>query len=351
MSTKLIVSSCDTGSANALAPVLAKLPCDYVVFAQKDAARIFDRWKIPYQFLDSLSWDDLFGIGNHILTQVRATAVVTGTSWGPSIDKALTLAARKHNLPCAALIEHWDLYLERFSVVKDGHIHDLCKFLPDHIWVNDTIALSEACSAGLPADALQIVGQPHLEGQLNLLRNRSHEPTDKGIVFISERVSEDFAPESPLYRGFDEFKALHQLLDSIDLSKSNVLVKLHPQEDINKFDNVVRGNENIEVVKEADNISLILNAKKLVGMFSMLLLEAALVRSDVISFLPGGNASIFIGNRVGATTPATTKEELKYLLDKSASESTGGNGNITAFGSRFMGSTIRMTETIQRLMA
>ena len=350
MSVELLISSCDTGSANALAPVLSGLSCEYLVLAQKDAARVFDRWKIPYRSVGPIAWEGLLSAGIEALSTLEAKCIVTGTSWGPSIDKALALAARERGIPCAAIVEHWDLYMERFSVVKDGLIQDRGRFIPDRVWVNDEIARREACSAGVPALRVEIVGQPHLERQLRLLRERRRRAANGGVIFVSERVRDDYPEGTPLYRGFDEFKALDQLIDSIDLSATKLTIKLHPQESEGKFDGLIRGRGDIKIVKEADNLQLIADAERLVGMFSMLLLEAALVRNDVISFIPGGDPSIFVGNRVGATAAAITREELKGLLGNPAEAGRRADEDITGFGARFVGSAARMTEAIKRLM-
>lgn len=346
----LLVTACDTGSANAMAPMLVRLSRPYVVFAQTHAARVFDRWSIPYTSVQQLSWDELHDLGKRIIAEQQPEAVLTGTSWGPTIDKALTLAAREHETPCAAVVEHWDLYRERFARVADGKITDLDKFLPDRIWVNDEMASAEAIAAGLPGNRIDVVGQPHLEHQIGVLQAQGICKHDDTVVYISERVREDFPKGSPLYRGFDEFEVLEALLSSADLSKSRILVKLHPQEPVDKYTNFV-GHElgnRLEILKDADNAKLIMSAGRIVGMYSMLLLEAALVRNDVISFMPGGNSSMFIGNRLGATLPATTRDELKLLL---SGRQDVREPSITPFGSRFLGSSERMIGAVERMMA
>jgi len=351
MTATLIVSACDTGSANALAPVLSRLSCHYHLIAQQAAARVFDRWGIPYQPMDPIvDWEYLLDTGRQVLAKVDAKALVAGTSWGPSLDKALTLAAREEGIPCAALVEHWDLYMERFSLTENGHIRQAACFLPDRVWVNDTTARAEAMTAGVPVETIDVVGQPHLEMQLQALRRVNVEQPGRGIVFISERVRDDFVQGSPLYRGFDEFEVLGKLLDVIDLANTPLLVKLHPQEEERKFDDLIDGRENVRVVKKADNVELIAKAGRVVGMFSMLLLEAALVRDDVISFMPGGDASVFVGNRLGATRPATTDGELKRLLADHGAVVAGGSLGVTPFGKQFVGSAARMAEAIEGMM-
>lgn len=346
---RLLVTACDTGSANAMAPMLVRLSRPYVVFAQAPAARVFDRWRIPYVPVPQFQWNELPERGMRILDEQQPRAVLAGTSWGPTVDKALTLAAREQGIPCAAVVEHWDLYRERFSKVADGKITDLDKFLPDRIWVNDEIACAEATAADLHGNVIDVVGQPHLEHQIGRLLAQGICKRNNTIVYISERVGEDFPNGSPLYRGFDEFKVLEALMNAADFSRMRILIKLHPQEPFDKYTDFI-GSEfsgKVEVLKDANNAELIMTAGRIVGMYSMLLLEAALVREDVISFMPGGNSSMFIGNRLGATLPAQTMNELKLLLGDLQDAPAL---SITRFGSRFLGSSDRMIEAVERMM-
>ncbi len=348
-STLLLVSACDTGSANILAPVLEKITTKYSLYAQESAARVFSRWGIPYHFVEKITWSELYGIGEKLLLESGVETVITGTSWGPSIDKALVYAAKNLGVHCISIIEHWDLYMERFSVVMNLRITETGVFLPDRVWVNDSIARAEAVAAGIPDKIIDTIGQPHLEFQLQALMASGSQRKVEQIVFISERVAEDFAKDTPLYRGFDEFEVLEILLEIIDFTHSRLLIKLHPQEPIDKYDELLAGRANVSVVKYADNTEIISTAGILIGMFSMLLLEAALVRSDVISFMPGSDPSLFVGNRIGATRLVRFKREMKQILDQMQTEAGMQTHCPTAFGKRFVGSLSHMLGTIQEL--
>jgi hypothetical protein len=326
--------------------VLSILGHGYSLLAQQDAARVFDRWKIPYRLVPALDWGDLLDVGTDLLSAHDPSTIVTGTSWGPSVDKAVTLAARKKKVPVTAIVEHWDLYMERFSELRNGHIIARGCFMPDRIWVNDALARDEACAAGLPPSIVEVLGQPHLEHQIQQFNRGQWRRDDTNIVFISERVGGDFVKGSPLYRGFDEYSVVDQLIKSIDLSRFFLTIKLHPQESVGKFDALIDGRRRISVLKDADNVELICNAGKVIGMFSMLLLEAALVRDDVVSFLPGGNPSLFVGNRIGATTPAVSSEQLSRLMNAFPTDMANNTGAITAFGAKFIGSAERMAQKI-----
>ena len=60
--------------------------------------------------------------------------------------------------------------------------------------------------------------------------------------------------------------------------------------------------------------------------------------------LPGGDPGIFVGNRIGATTPARSLEELKVLL---AEDRPSGS----AFGGAFAGSRDKVVALIKEMAA
>jgi hypothetical protein len=329
-----------------MAPVLAGLPFEYSIHAQRDAARVFDRWNLPYKLVPPLDWCELQYFGAEILQTGNVSLVLAGTSWGPSIDKAVTLAARQRSIKVAAIVEHWDLYMERFSEVQNGRIVHRGCFLPDRIWVNDALARDEAVEAGLPSLKIDVLGQPHLECMLEQYGKIQLKRDDRSIVFISERVNGDFAQGSPLDRGFDEFIAVRELIKSLNFARHTLTIKLHPQEPAGKFDSLIGLERGIIVLKDADNASLICGAGKVVGMFSMMLLEAALIRDDVISFLPGGLPSVFVGNRIGATRAAINGDELRSLINLKSEAKSGNADAVANFGLKFVGSIERMTDQI-----
>ena len=136
-------------------------------------------------------------------------------------------------------------------------------------------------------------------------------PLKKVITFISEEYKKDFPPGSPFYQGFDEFKVIDDILSSFD-ERYHILIKLHPAEDMDKY-NKYQKNPAISFVARTDMDSLIVNSDFLIGMGSMLLLEAAVLRRDVVSYRPDQKKT-FIGNKLGVTRLVQKKEELKKIL-------------------------------------
>ena len=46
--------------------------------------------------------------------------MITGTSWGPTIDKAAILGANYFDINSISILENWSLYVERFSEINKG---------------------------------------------------------------------------------------------------------------------------------------------------------------------------------------------------------------------------------------
>jgi len=337
-SAHLLVTACDAGTANYLVPVLPHLDMPWRVFAHGEAAEILTAHGVPCTLIERKGWDGLAAMGRAALDSGHYSALVAGTSWGPTLDKAAIAASRAARLPSAAIVEHWSLYRERFTRV-DRASAQADEFLPDWIWLNDEIALTEAQAAGLCAQRLRVVGQPHLELQRERLAIFTHTPRDQRVVFVSERLRDDFRRNPALDPGFDEFAAVEGLCAALPAGM-RLAIKLHPQEPADKYASLVSGGR-ATVIGKADAGKLVAQAGRVVGMMSMLLLEAALVRDDVISFMPGGRAQDFIGNRIGATRPATTIDQLRALL-----AALPGNMPAVDFGRRFVGSAERARAAI-----
>lgn len=338
------MTACDAGIANYILPLLKKLSLPFSLFAQGEAASIFKRDRIDFTLVPPCNWSNLESSGEYLLRSGIFTQVIAGTSWGATIDKAVTLGARKINIPTIAIIEHWNLYKERFSIIENGNIIEECLYLPDSIWVNDSFAKEAAIAAGLPEERLFVAGQPFLEYQYNRLISRRFKPSNNNIVFVSERLKEDFVEGSSIGKNYNEFTVLELLIEAIDFSKNKLLIKLHPQESPDKYDHLKNNRPDIEVVKQCDVAELILESHKVVGMGSMLLMEAALVRNDVVSVLPDTDPAEFIGNKIGATLFASDSAGLKKYLELPPSPI-----GTASFGKLFLGATANLLRLIETL--
>lgn len=342
MSDGVLVAACDAGSANWLAPVLPRLGVPWRLFAQGPARDIFSAHKMPFTGLDPCDWCNIPVLGQQIVGSGRFQAVLTGTSWGACVEKAVVLAAREADIPTLSGIDHWVLFRERFSRVESGRIvSDDLVYMPDKVLVADEEARNIAIAAGLPQGSLIAAGHPHLEVQRDFLARKIDNRGDE-YVFVSERLSVDHPKGSPLDLGFDEYDALRGVAQALPRD-ARLTIKLHPQDDADKYNAIVpKIGIFLDVVGQCDIGELIAKANRVIGMRSMLLLEAALVRNDVISFLPGRTAHDFVGNRIGATLFADSADKLKLLL-----RNPGKIAPNPRFGDKFRGSSDRICAIVR----
>jgi len=340
---KVLFIAQDAGGANYIMPVLEKWGENnsYKVFTAEPASTILSAFSPIYCDAPVL-WEDLLQIGTKILDAEMPDLVITGTSWGPSLDKAFLLAAKHLAIPTISVVDHWEFYAERFSKINSGNIVEEFIYLPDKIILNDNFAFGEAIISGLPADRLIVGGQPHLERVYNSYRNRSYEQKSSSVLFVSERIRKYISKSSREYPGWDEFKVLKDLLQIIDFTRDKLIVKLHPLEDFSKFSQLLKGYPEVKIIGGLDdNFEEILGSRKIVGISSMLLLESGMFHSEVISYMPSEKHRDFIGNRLGITKPATDVKTLKQILK---TENFPGNNS---FGEKYVGSLDRVIDIIK----
>lgn len=272
---------------------------------------------------------------------ININGIITGGSLGHSIDKDLISYSKNINKPCISVIEHWSWYRKRFEL--NGEL-----ILPDFIFVNDEIAYADAVDEGLPSEKIIIAGNPVLESicisskkkliDREKLQNQYNLPIKRIIFFISEELASEFnGTDGEL--GYDEFIVLNQIISLLKPS-DHLVIKLHPEETDEKYQHLK--NEQLSVLRSIDIYSLNTLADVVIGMASMLLLELAMLRNDVISFRPNATKK-FIGERLSATVDVTSQEGLESLMNFPQLI----NGD---FRERFNGSSEKISSLIKEIL-
>ncbi|MGK5092502.1 hypothetical protein WDW89_10880 [Deltaproteobacteria bacterium TL4] len=343
MKPHLLFTASMAGTANYLCPVLQKLTLPFSLLAQEDAARVFKKANLAHTLLPTCSWSQLDELGE-ISLPPEVSHVISGVSYGSTIDKALLRSAKKKSIPTVGIVENWSSFEEKFAYLEGGNIIQAKAFVPDSVWVNDEHAKQGIMKMGIVDSLIQIVGQPFLEWQYQNFLNLPHYAPTNTIVFVSEQIRDDFVAGTASDKGFDEYKTLEFLIQAIDFKKYKLRIKLHPEENEDKFDYLKARGLDIESIKFCDISQLLLESHKITGMCSMLLMEAALVRDDVLSMMPGAQAEAFVGNVIHATEFAPTREALSRSLTR-VKASIGES----SFGKRFKESTNQVLERIQSL--
>jgi hypothetical protein len=127
---------------------------------------------------------------------------------------------------------------------------------------------------------------------------------------VSEDLKFGFPPDGDFYLGYDEYEVIGILTTNL-CAEDHLVIKLHPAEPENKYDFIK--DPRVSIIRNADVEILAALGDVIIGMASMLLLELALLRDDVISFRPGAKKS-FIGERLGATLGATSIDDLIDII-------------------------------------
>jgi len=275
--------------------------------------------------------------------EIQSTSiVVTGTSLGKCLDKELLIKAKMLKIPSVSIIEHWSWYKKRFEL--NGKM-----VLPDHIIVNDDYAKKQAINDGLPEDKIFIGGNPHLEKlsktklpdfNVKAWKKKKNLLNKKIILFISEALKDSFFLGTDDYLGYDEFEVINDIIEILP-NNSTMLIKSHPEEESDKYNRYL--SDHVKVIRQMSIEQMVQVPDTIIGMASMLLIELAMFRDDIISYRPNARKG-FVGVKIGATHYAETKSQLKnYLLDLPSSSS-------MLFRKKFDGSGKRISKFLENLI-
>ncbi|WP_439817251.1 hypothetical protein [Zavarzinia sp. CC-PAN008] len=264
------------GSAAALAPVAQRL--DAALFAYPSArGGLGDASAhIVRSFADARA----------TLETLDPAFILTGTSLAVEDDGAWWAWARDHGCPGIAHVEQWSNYAERF----DGF-----RTMPAYVAVVDQVAAMRMVRLGCPFERVIVAGTPAYD----VLRQAQPDgaaaraaclPADR--EFLATWICEP-VPDAAAFRavaGYDEAQALDlaaQALGRLD-ARVHLVLKRHPIQ-------VAAGQVPAAPVvpglstgiTDQDRLALVAGADLVLGMHSMLLLEAALLGRPVVAVQPG----------------------------------------------------------------
>lgn len=337
---RIVFSANDPGGAHAILPVVAALRArgDVVTgFLTGPAVSVFEAASIPgIVAADSLSDEEVF----RQIDAFHPHLFLAGTSGGTLLDKRILLHLK--GTPSVYVLDYWNNYWQRFS----GAEKDFA-YLPSLICVPDVHAATEMRAEGFDPRHIVVTGNPYFETFADSV-TRVGERRDN-VLYISQPLSAD--ADLKAQYGFDEFVSLEGLIQALSavLPDAVLSIRLHPREQPQKFDMYLTGH--VEVSKTPTLEEALSRAGLVVGMYSPVLLQAAIAGKSVISYQPNGTADDPLpSNRVGATVRATTVGELSAALKRYK------NGGTLGDPSRVMSlitrdSVTHITESIARLIS
>lgn len=270
---RLLFASHDPSGANMLLPVLPMARArghDVRVVGAGPAAAIFGQ--AGEDVMPDVSFDGA----------TKPSLLVTGTAMG-SFDRDLWRRARQANVQTFAVVDAWTSLKIRFER-ENGDLEE-----PGAVGVVDA-PMADAVKEWSRA-RLYIVGQPHLQALERRLRGKraGHKPCmPQRIVFFSECLRED--GHKARY-GIDQFDVAEVLFPVLAASGPlDFSLKPHPREVADGWPAFLAERSfaplSIRIV-DTPSEQLMMAADGVLGIFTMVLLEAALARIPILSVQPG----------------------------------------------------------------
>ena len=333
---RILVSANDPGGANSIVPVVRALKArgntvECVVTGP--AVEIFSSGGILVDDVTSITENELRERVEHL----HPSVFLAGTSIGNSIDKRIFRSLRE--CPSVYVIDFWSHYGHRFSQPQSDLSH-----LPTRICVIDERMRDEMISEGFPTDRLFITGNPHFE---HFAEHITREREDRSrVVFISQPIRRDVGEGALLGAMLDEYHVLERVLEVLP-AHLRLSIRLHPREDAHKYDTYL--NERVEIDTEQTLEDALSKAGLVVGMFSPVLMQAALAGKPAISYQSGQiEEDPLPTNALGITKRVESNSELIRWIQ---SYERGEILPKSAVGLFPAGATERVVEVIDELLS
>jgi hypothetical protein len=294
----------DPGPAQYAAPLpeaLAAQGWRAVVYAAGLAGNFLRQRHVPFVPVDRSMTPE------SILRQVKPRCLLTGTSENPdSLGLHLIHAAQRSGITTAAFIDAGVNAVYRFRGRRDEPL----AYVPDWILAPDEWTREEFIRIGANPDRIVICGHPHYDYVLNLSRTWTAQDRDRlrecllpglpkhqrVVVFLSEgseRLSLLSSLPSPSEytlqgRGTSTGRTemiIEELLEAVQTlpQRPYLVLRLHPKDGTDDFR--AYGADFNHIDQASSPLEIVFCADLVVGMTSMLLMEAALLGRRTLAIL------------------------------------------------------------------
>lgn len=322
----------DAGGASALAPVIQHLRAagrGVAALAYRQAPAVWAEQGLAFEPV--AEGTDEAAAGRR-LRAARAGLLLAGTSVnGCDLERRFVAAARRCGLPSLAVLDFWSNYRERFADAK-GDLADL----PDRIAVMDEFARQEMIAEGFEPGRLAVTGQPAfdkleefgcpsprrraaLRGELGLGER------DRLVFFASQPLADLYGHDAsnPLFPGYTEHTVLRALLDALQgiagrhPERLALVVRPHPRERPGNLRVPADGPLRVRVEANGNRWAAALAADLVVGMTTVMLVEACLLGCVVLSLQPGLRIPDPLPTtRFGASAAVYTEGEIEAAVER-----------------------------------
>lgn len=341
---RILIFSRDPGGTNAVIPLIEPLKSlgnDVKVYGKDAALGIYQRAKVDCvdirEGIPSGSQSETIAF----VQILRPDIILTGTSSEDFTERHLWKAAEMVGIPSFAVLDQWTNYLLR--VVSEGS-HPVTGpaasnlTVPSRFFIMDDFARKEMSALGIEREKLVVTGQPFFDyirhagdkytvREIEKLRREFTGAADGCvIVFASQPIAAIHRKNGMAedYWGYTETTILEKVKASLakltqELAVGVTLVlRLHPKDESNAYQDLCAScPDSIRIVvdRETDSTLLLKAADLVVGMFSMILLEAAILERPFISVQIGlKRESPLIFDRLGFMRSILTEKQLVESL-------------------------------------
>lgn len=289
-----------------------------------------------------------------LLERHAPSVVLVGTSENErTLGLALVDAARERGIATAGFVDGFANAAFRFR----GTSSDALAHCPDVVLVPDAPTRDAFVGLGLKASRILVTGHPHhdevlakralleAEGRA-AVRRRSipgAAPDAKVVTFVSElstgfdptqfKRSADYTLQGRGERDGRTEIVLEELVDALRAHKDtpiHLVVRLHPKNTRAELGSLL--DEAAEVGEGGSALDVVFASDLVVGMTSMLLVEASLLGRPTLSIVPRAVEKAWLPTIAAGTTPcATTRAEIsREIASWHAREGTATESSVAA---------------------
>ncbi len=281
--------------------------------------------------------------GESILARFNPRLVLVGTSENEAtLGFELITSARRMGIVSIGFVDFSSNADQRFR----GRGETALAYAPDWLLVPDTLTKNAYISLGYPESRAVVCGHPHYDHVLNVKRQLDQEarnllrqrvlpqaPDGRPVVVFAAEISTGLNPQQ--YRRSAEYTltgwgsstgrteiVIEEFIAAVQLvnPRPYLVLRLHPKNALHEFaayldsfDLVSQGGSPLELVFLADLV---------VGLTSMVLLEATLLNKLTLSIVPRAIEKQWLPNICIETTMCvTTRAQLRYSLAKLLAQS------------------------------
>lgn len=304
MTRPVVVTVCgDPGGAGALAPVLEALAAagrvDLRNYAYRQGSEILAARQLPFTAIPAGADEDWV---RSQLTGCGARLLLCATSYRTEEhEKAFIAAATKLGIRSIAVLDFWANYGVRFADAS-GEL----RYLPDVITAMDQAARDGLVADGVPPDRIVIAGHPGFDAitrqraafdavQRAALRKSLGTPDGAlQVLFASQPLRDLYGADesSATFRGFHEHSVLDAVIASLEASARStgramqLVIRPHPREDVKPYMSRQSAWIGIVVSKDGDARECAMASDLVIGMTTMLLVEAGYLGVPTVSLQP-----------------------------------------------------------------